>query len=712
VVCSISLKRFYNAQTAAAELQILVENEGETCYQLFAMILKRAHITNFRSLRDVSVSFEMQTAILGGNGAGKSTILKALERFYGPSTSVSLDDFFGNNVEQSIEIALTFTAFNDAEHETFGSRIVNDELNVVRVFDAKGGKASGRYYGFVRGHAAFDEVRALDKALAKRSAYKELKNSDPELYRDLEDVAKAEEIDAQLVQWENQHPERCQPIRDDGQFLGFTNVAKGSLNKFTNFVFIPAVRDAAADAIDGRGSAIARLMELVVKSAVQRRRDFQQWQEKMSTEYRQLVSPDNLTELKGLANDLTESLQILYEDTAVSLEWQSPADFVIPLPAAEVSLEDGGFPSSVEKQGNGLQRAFILTLLQHLARATVLSGQNSPENEDKLERDAAVSPLLPGLILAIEEPELYQHPTKQRHFARVLSLLSDGSLPGVAAKMQIAFASHSPYFICMDRFDEVRLAKRHPVENVKHKECILRESSLRKVCKLLESAHGKPEGTYSEAGLRSRLHIITSEVAEGFFADVVVLVEGESDRAALKAIAAVKNVDFEAMGIAVLSVNGKNNLDRPAAIFMSLEIPVFVIWDSDNANGKIEGEAANRALQQLLKFPDDRIVPAGTLIVDNFACFEWKLEKTLVEELGAQEFEKSLSEAMQAFAVERKEDAIKAPAIMKHTLGQLAENNKTSKSLEAILHNICAMKQKSLVMVQQSIERGESEVVH
>jgi putative ATP-dependent endonuclease of the OLD family len=157
------------------------------------MILKRAHITNFRSLRDVSVSFEMQTAILGGNGAGKSTILKALERFYGPSTSVSLDDFFGKNVDQPIEIALTFTGFNEAEHDTFGSRIVNDELNVVRVFDAKSGRASGRYYGFVKGHAPFEEVRLFDKALAKRSADKELRVSDPELYGDLEDVTKAED---------------------------------------------------------------------------------------------------------------------------------------------------------------------------------------------------------------------------------------------------------------------------------------------------------------------------------------------------------------------------------------------------------------------------------------------------------------------------------------------------------------------------------------
>jgi predicted ATP-dependent endonuclease of OLD family len=676
------------------------------------MILKNAHIKNFRSLRDVSVSFQNQTAILGGNGAGKSTILKALERFYGSSTTVALDDFFGNDVDAPIEIGLTFTDLNDAEREIFGSRIVNNELNVVRIFDAKSEKGSGRYYGFIKGHEPFDGIRGSDKALAKRTAYKQLRESNPTLYGDLPDVTKAEDIDAQLLAWEEKHGNQCQIVRDDGQFLGFTNVAKGSLSKSTSFVFIPAVRDAAADAVDGRGSAIARLMELVVKSAVQRRKDFQQWQEKTSIEYKQLVSPDNLTELGGLADELTKSLQMLYEETAVSLEWRPAADFSIPLPAAEVLLEDGGFPSSVEKQGNGLQRAFILTLLQHLARAIVLNTQNPPDDQVQieLENQTGVIPdlkgvpevpaLLPGLILAIEEPELYQHPTKQRHLARVLGLLSDGTLPGVAAKMQIAFASHSPYFVCVDRFDEVRLARRQPVPKVKHKECTLRESSLRKVCDMLENAHRKPAGTFTETGLRSRLHIITPEVAEGFFADVVVLVEGESDRAALKAIAAVKKVDFEAMGIAVLGVNGKNNLDRPAAIFMSLEIPVYAIWDCDKSAENIEGEAANRALQRLFGAKDGDEVAAGNIIADNFACFEWKLEKTLEEELGAHEFEGALSEAMKEFSVERKDDAIKAPTIMRQTLAKLAEQKIASNSLEAILEKICALKSKSVTETQ------------
>jgi predicted ATP-dependent endonuclease of OLD family len=684
------------------------------------MLLKKAHIVNFRSLRDVTVSFGKQTAILGGNGTGKSTIIKAIERFYGPSTNVSADDFFGKDVDNPIEIGLTFTDFSEGELEAFASRIVENEMNVVRVFDLKGGKTSGKYYGFIKGHTAFEAIRNTEAQTPKKSAYNELRDSNNALYHNLPAVSKGSEIEAQLVEWERRHEGQCSVIRDDGQFLGFTNVAKGSLSKSTSFVFIPAVRDAAADAIDKGGTAIARLMELVVKSAVQRRKDFQAWQEKTSSEYKALVSPENLEELGNLATELTTSLKILYEDTAVSLEWQPAAGFEIPLPGAKVSLEDGGFQSTVEKQGNGLQRAFILTLLQHLARATVLNAQSQEQADEQLVADVEQNPLrgvipeirgvpepqalIPGLILAIEEPELYQHPTKQRHFARVLSQLSDGSIQGVATNLQVIFASHSPYFVSTDRFDEVRLARRHPVSGLVHKECRLKESSLRKVCNLLEPAHGRPAGTFTETGLRSRLHIVTPELAEGFFADIVILVEGETDRAALKATAAIKNVDLEALGIAVLPVGGKNNLDRPAAVFQSLEIPVYGIWDCDQEAAGSKGADTNRALQRLFGSGEAEIVDNLTRIADYYACFEGNLEKTLQQELGAEAFAAALGTAKHQFSVEQNQDAIKSPAIMQLTLSTLAVQNLHSPSLESIIERVCELKARISTIPEQIIE--------
>lgn len=105
------------------------------------------------------------------------------------------------------------------------------------------------------------------------------------------------------------------------------------------------------------------------------------------------------------------------------------------MPAANIKLIEDEYPSSVERTGHGLQRAFILTMLQHLAIA-----QSRPE-EEKDDKDKTInestgreSPLkVPNLIIGIEEPELYQHPNRQRHLANILEKLATGG--GFALKI-------------------------------------------------------------------------------------------------------------------------------------------------------------------------------------------------------------------------------------------------------------------------------------
>lgn len=95
----------------------------------------------------------------------------------------------------------------------------------------------------------------------------------------------------ELASWESDHPEACARERDDGQFFGFTNNANGKLQRATSFVFIPAVRDAAVDAADTGRAPIARLMELVVRSAIERRTEVQAFRTRISEEYRRLTLP-------------------------------------------------------------------------------------------------------------------------------------------------------------------------------------------------------------------------------------------------------------------------------------------------------------------------------------------------------------------------------------------------------------------------------------
>ena len=64
-----------------------------------------------------------------------------------------------------------------------------------------------------------------------------------------------------LEAWEAEHPGELEIAEDDGQFFGYGNVAAGKLDKYIDFVLVPAVREASSDAADERQSALRGLVD-------------------------------------------------------------------------------------------------------------------------------------------------------------------------------------------------------------------------------------------------------------------------------------------------------------------------------------------------------------------------------------------------------------------------------------------------------------------
>lgn len=658
------------------------------------MRLKSARIKNFRCVRDAAISFDRMTVLVGGNGSGKSTILRAIDLFYAGSPGVTLHDFYNRDASNPIEIDLTFFDFTEDERAMFASKIDNNEMSVARVFELEEGRTTGRYYGTSLQNPEFAAIRAA-AGVEKRNLYNRVRNDNP--HYELPAVTRIDQVEPALSGWEGRHPERSVRARDDGQFFGFKNIANGKLQKATSFVFIPAVRDAALDAADSRGAATARLMELVVRSAIERRVEVQQFRTRISEEYRNLMNPANLPELGNLATALSTTLRRFYSDAAVDLQWQAMEDIDAPPPNAQVSLEEDDFRVPVERTGHGLQRAFILSLLQHLALALSFEEEAVDQNDnagidvgdaDERQHVAPAGPrLLPGLILAIEEPELYQHPTKQRHFARVLSHLAAGALPGVARQMQVVFATHSPLFVRMEEFRSIRLAKRIVGVAEQPKETVVCGSTIASVCEELAVAYAAARGDFTEASLLARLHIMNPEICEGFFANATVLVEGPSDKAALIAAAVIEGTDLEASGVAVVPCGNVNNLDRPALIFRQLGIPIYVVWDGDRGT-KAGQVTRNRALQRLMKIPENGIADSPEFVGVDCACFKDELETTMSEEIGKDLFDRILTEQKIRFGLEDRDEALKVPACVTAVLTAAAEQGRTSATLRSIIQAV------------------------
>lgn len=649
------------------------------------MIIESVHVKGFRSVLDENLFCDNLTALVGANGTGKSTFLKALDLFYSPSPKLDSEDFYNGDTTIEIAVGITYKDLSAEAKALFSTYLQGDKLTVERVFEWDGSKASWKYHGAALQCIAFQSIREAiqvkDRGKSAKTAY-ELVRTNP-AYSNLPGWSTLQSVENDLKQWENANPTLCIRQRDDGQFFGFKEVAQGYLGRFTRFLFIPAVRDATDDTLEGRGSVLTSLMDLVVRSIIANKQELIKLKEETQKKYQEILDPSKLTELTGLQDQLTNTLKVFVPDATVQLKWLPLNDVTIPLPEADVKLNEDGYSSAVSRTGHGLQRAFILTMLQHLALAqgAALSTQQSVPTV------GAQTPLtpLPNLVLAIEEPELYQHPNRQRHFSKLLQLLATGRTPGVADKTQIIYATHSPLFVGIDRIEQLRLLFKHPNGANKPKITRIVSTSLQKVAEEIWRSDGQPTNKYTGATLLPRLQtIMTPWMSEGFFAKVAVLVEGEDDRAAILGAANTKSVDLESKGVSIIPCGGKTSIDRPAAIFRQLGITVYTIWDSDKDTTGSDPKDNHR----LLRLMGQAVVDWPRTVQDTFACFEDNLESTLENELGAQLFTTLLAKCQRTFVIPKKTHAVKNPAVVSTILSEAQQQGKISPTLNSIVDRI------------------------
>ncbi len=655
------------------------------------MLIQDIQVKNFRSILNESLPFDSLTALVGRNGSGKSSFLSALALFYNPTGRVTPEDFFAEDVSQDIEIAVTYSNLNAEAKVLFSSYIDNQCLSIVRVFTDPQSGSSGTYHGIRLQNPDFVDVRNIDGAMPKRRKYNAIQKMAK--YSSLPTATSVDAVLRELDEWENSNPGQCEPLRDDGQFFGFTQVAQGYLGRYSKFIHVPAVRDALEDATEKRGSSVTAIMDLVVRSALADREDVESFKQQTQDRYREIMNPENLSELDSLSNNLSRTLQSYVPDAEVHLQWSELSDISIPMPQAEVRLIEDDYGSRVERTGHGLQRAFIITMLQHLDAVRYMG--YGPEHETTDENTSEVdlsSHRMPNLVLAIEEPELYQHPVRQRHLASVLLNLATGSIPGVAENTQVIYATHSPLFVGIDRFDQIRVLRKVSQIEDKPRTTEVKIANLEAVAIELWNASNRQVAKFTAASLQPRLQsIMTPWMSEGFFSDVVVLVEGEGDRAAILGFARAMNIDFDSLGISVIPCLGKSNIDRPLVIFRQLGIAVYVVWDSDYGKDETTPQQ-NRFLLRLLDEPEQ---DWPNFITDSSACFKVNLEETLQDEMDSEYFEGLLLDAQEQFGIANRVNALKNPAAIGYIAQRAGTTGKTSKSLESIVSKIADLRRLS-----------------
>ena len=369
----------------------------------------------------------------------------ANRRYLQPSTSffgknlptdlsqLDQEDFHCKHTDKQIQITVTFTDLDDEAQEDFSDYVRQGLLVVsaVATFDSATGKAQVKQNGQRLGMRVFAPFFEGADAGKKVSELKEIYSGLRETCPDLPVPGTKDAMIQALHNFEAARPDDCELIPSEDQFYGFTKGAN-RLEKHIQWVYVPAVKDATSEQVEARNSALGKLLARTVRSKTNFDETVKTLRAKMQQQYQALLDGN-----QHVLDDISSALQKrifewAHPDARLRLQWKQDPDKSVRIeePWAHILAGEGDFEGELARFGHGLQRSYLLALLQELAGTDAASG--------------------PTLLLACEEPELYQHPPQARHLAAVLNKLSRGMI----------VSTHDPMFVSGEGFEDVRMVRK------------------------------------------------------------------------------------------------------------------------------------------------------------------------------------------------------------------------------------------------------------
>jgi predicted ATP-dependent endonuclease of OLD family len=434
------------------------------------------------------------------------------------------------------------------------------------------------------------------------------------------------------------------------------------LHPYIEWVYVPAVKDASTEQDEARNTALGDLLDRKIRSSIDFKTILAPLRKDTGENYKRIVDGQ-----QSVLTDLSEKLEKrlkhwAHAESSLSLQWQSdPAKQIkIDEPFARVFAGERGFQGELARLGHGMQRSFLLAILQELA-----SGEDDGG---------------PRLLLAVEEPELYQHPPQARQFAALLEELSAGNAQAVVT-------THSPYFISGRGFEAVRMAR--PL--TKATGATIRQLSVEQLTDTLNKALGGTTSPTSSVVARLE-QILQPSQAEMFFSIVPILVEGLEDVALISTCFELEKQwnDFRALGCHFVLADGKGNLSRLLAIAWRLDIPAWLVFDADGNQQKPDdrerNERDNRCLLRLCGEENVNPFPEEPLWGEMFSVWPHNLRRSVKADVGEERWDEAIQKVRQTHGWPGDEVKQKNQLVLAATLTELWDSHPSS-----VLKKLCSL---------------------
>lgn len=303
------------------------------------------------------------------------------------------------------------------------------------------------------------------------------------------------------------------------------------------FVLIPAMRDVTSPAFQDLFSRMLRvhgLAKIIPEKAGGTPKEYRKLKEirdSISTTIKPFINAALLPKIEEQFGYRTQHKLALKFDVDV----QDIGEWILDNLSLGFEMPGNGDATlALGEAGSGVQSGVLLAL-------------------HRVEQQAVENPNI-QYILAVEEPEAFLHPQKQKE-------LYEGIRAAASDNLRVIVTTHSPYIIAQTPFTRLGLVKKDGQHSALH------------VAVVNNKREQETFDAYSDE--------VNSSL---FFADKVIIVEGESDSRVIKLLLE-KKFGAQAHRISVLSASGNKNFSpfmRMIKAWDSAKIPHLIVTDYDS----------------------------------------------------------------------------------------------------------------------------------
>lgn len=469
------------------------------------MKIARVHIENYRSIKSLDFSPNGYCALIGENNAGKSNVLKAINLVLGETwptdRTFSEEDFNEYNTSNDIVIQVYFSETIEEWRNNCKCEIAGIELSAKaykrRVKTKPAGTITTNYVCIdKRGKPCRYPATAYESGKKYEGQFLELKVS-----KDLREQVPFIYVDV-LRDYNRQDPSNRWSI----------------LRRFFNDINTSLATDKTTvdvDTAEGKKKLTRKqAFELKIKEAYS------------------YLQTDQFTEIENkIRYNSLEQMGIDPNEGDVTIRFDT-YDSMNVFKNLQLYVDQMGISTTADMVGAGLQSAIVIAIFR---------------TYEEIKKE--------GAIFAIEEPEVFLHPQKQRYFSSILAKLAKDN--------QVFITTHSTTFIRLYEPENVCLIRRNSAEGTTARLC------------------AKDEIISSEKEALKIENHFDNQRNEMFFAKGIILVEGATEKFVFPCIGRLCKTDLDRFGISVIECGGKGNLITFAKVASAFGIPYVVVADDD-----------------------------------------------------------------------------------------------------------------------------------